>query len=120
MKISIICDSLLLKNSLEIFLKDNITTYKNSDIVLSDKKIDIDKPLFLIGSFEDADIAVPFSKSSLLIGLEKVYRKRVKKRENKKLKKDKKKVWKLEREIDKLTLKFREDLIKTIREFYEE
>jgi len=119
-KISVICDSLLLKNSLEIFLKDYITTYKNSDIVLSDKKLDIDKPLVLVGSFEEADIVVPFSRSSLLLGLEKSYKKKVKKRESKKRKKDKKRVWKLEREIDKLTLKFREDLIKTIREFYEE
>jgi len=75
MKIAILCDSLLLKNSLEIFLKDYISSYKNCDIVISDKKIDTDKLLAIISSSSDADIKKPFSKSSLLIDLKKIYKK---------------------------------------------
>ncbi len=122
MKIAILCDSLLLKNSLEIFLKDYISSYKNCDIVISDKKIDTDKLLAIISSSNDADIKKPFSKSSLLIDLKKIYKK-----ENNKIsqidkldnKKDKKDLWLLTRKIDKLTLDFRENLINLIKEFYE-
>jgi len=120
MKISILCDSLLLKNSLEIFLKDYIASYKNCDIVISDKKIQTDKYIVLINSSKEADIQIPFSKSTLLMDLKKIY-------ENSILGKNKivtyedseKMIWKLERKIDKLTLDFRENLINTIREFYE-
>jgi hypothetical protein len=70
-KVAIICDSLLLKRSLEKFLKDMVVPYKNCDIVITDRKIKIDKPIILVG--HDGDIKVPFSKSNLLMELEKFY-----------------------------------------------
>ncbi len=126
MKIAILCDSLLLKNSLEIFLKDYICSYKNCDIVISDKKIDTDKLLVIISSDSNADIKKPFSKSSLLMDLKKIYNQKendkndqTKKPDKKKDKKNKKDLWLLTRKIDKLTLDFRENLIDLIKEFYE-
>ncbi len=123
MKIAILCDSLLLKNSLEIFLKDYMSSYKNCDIVISDKKIDTDKLLAIISSDSNADIKKPFSKSSLLMDLKKIYNQKendkndqIKNLDNKKNKKD---LWLLTRKIDKLTLDFRENLIDLIKEFYE-
>lgn len=119
MKISVLCDSLLLKKSLEIFLKEHITTYKNAELIISDKKLDVKKPLLVVGTSEESDIVIPFSKSSLLIRLENIYDKKVGRKKNSPKKEEKRELWKLEREIDKLTLKFREDLINTIREYYE-
>ncbi len=118
MKISIICDSLLLKNSLEIFLKEYITSYKNCNLLISDKKIDTEKLLVVVNSSNEADIKIPFSKSSLLIDLKNIFNKN--NSENKPEKESIKSIWRLERKIDKLTLEFRENLIKTLREFYEE
>jgi hypothetical protein len=118
-KISVLCDSLLLKKSLEIFLKEHITTYKNAELIISDKKLDVKKPLLVVGTSEESDIVIPFSKSSLLIRLENIYDKKVGRKKNSPKKEEKRELWKLEREIDKLTLKFREDLINTIREYYE-
>lgn len=121
MKISILCDSLLLKKSLEIFLKDYLTTYKNADFVLCDEKMDIDKPSFVVGTSDSADIKVPFSKSSLLADLRRLNDKKISQQDSKKRTplKENNELWLLEREIDKLTLKFREDLIKIVREYYE-
>ncbi len=116
LKISIMCDSLLLQNSLEIFLRDYLSSYKQCHVVLSDKKRDIKKPIIIINSSKDADIKVPFSKSSLLADLQKIYKSKFKKGNTQ----HKNTLRKLEKEIDKLTLEFRENLIKTIREFYEE
>ncbi len=118
MKISVICDSLLLQNSLEIFLKEYLSSYKQCDLVLSDKKREIDKPVILINSSKKADISIPFSKSSLMVRLRDIYNEKITKNHKDKDRKQDN-LWKLERKIDKLTLQFRENLIKTIREFYE-
>ena len=48
-----------------------VVPYKNCDIVITDRKIKIDKPIILVG--HDGDIKVPFSKSNLLMELEKFY-----------------------------------------------
>jgi len=120
LKISIICDSLLLQNSLEIFLREYLSSYKQCELVLSDKKRDIDKPVVIINSSKDADIKIPFSKSSLLVDLQNIYQKSFKKDNIGQKKVEQNNLWKLERKIDKLTLEFRENLIKTIRDFYEE
>jgi len=114
------CDSLLLQNSLEIFLRDYLSSYKQCEMVVSDKKRDIKKPFVIINSSKDADIKVPFSKSSLLLDLQNIYQKNLKKNGIQDNNLQKNNLWKLERKIDKLTLEFRENLIKTIRDFYEE
>ena len=115
------CDSLLLQNSLEIFLREYLSSYKQCEMVLSDKKREINKPIILVNSSKDADIKVPFSKSSLLLKLQNIYQKKVNKVSNNKNTENTKKndLWKLERKIDKLTLEYRDSLIKIIREFYE-
>ncbi len=120
LKISIMCDSLLLQNSLEIFLRDYLSSYKQCEMVLSDKKRDINKPVVIINSSKDTDIKIPFSKSSLLMDLQNIYQKKCNKENLKDDVFQKNSLWKLERKIDKLTLEFRENLIKTIRDFYEE
>lgn len=114
------CDSLLLQNSLEIFLRDYLSSYKQCELVLSDKERELQKPVIVINSSDNADINIPFSKSTLLMELQKFYKKNYPDKVNKSTNIKKDKLWKLERKIDKLTLQFRENLIKTIRDFYEE
>lgn len=70
MKVAILCDSPLLDKALKNFLKDSITPIANSDVVISDKKREIHKPLFIIGSDEDVNLRKPFSKATLILQLE--------------------------------------------------
>lgn len=69
-KITIACKSLLLKRSLELMLKDNITAYNECDLVISDKKINIKKKLFIINHTQKSNIHIPFTKQVLLKSLE--------------------------------------------------
>jgi len=122
MKIALACKSLLLSKSLEIFLKKNISSYKKCDFVISDSKIEIDKPLFLISN-DSSNLKLPFSESALMIELDKFYNQIG---ANKKISIDKvheaKNVdlsEKFKEKIDFLTKKFRDDLLCVIEEYYE-
>ncbi len=117
MKIALACNSLLLTKSLEIFLKKNLTSYKKCDFVISDQKMEIEKPLFLI-SDDMSNLQVPFSESSLMIELDKFYvsltSDKVPQNENSKIIGDE-----VKEKIDFLTKKFRDDLIEVMQEYYE-
>ncbi len=73
-KISVICDSPLLNGALERFLKEYLSPYKNCDIVVSDKAINIDKPLFLISNIENSHLKKPFTRSQLMLKLNSFYK----------------------------------------------
>lgn len=120
MKIALACQSILLEKSLEIFLKNHLYPYKQCDFVISDRHIEIDKPLFYISS-EDSDLNVPFSKSSLILVIEKFYNDI----KHETLKTDTTNINKvdikdLEEKITNLTDNFRNDLVNVIKEYYEE
>jgi len=121
MKIALACKSLLLTKTLEIFLKKNISSYKKCDFVISDNKIEIDKPLFVI-SGNTSNLQAPFSESALMIELDKFYSKictnkisndSVSEAKNTDLNES------LKEKIDFLTKKFRDDLIFVMQEYYE-
>jgi hypothetical protein len=112
-KIALACQSILLEKSLEIFLKNYISAYKQCDFVISDKEIEIDKPLFFISN-GNGNLNIPFSKSTLLLNLEKFYENLYNNKKTKKI--DTKE---LEEKIEVLTNDFRKNLIKTIKEYYE-
>lgn len=116
MKIALACQSVLLEKSLEIFLKSYIAPYKQCDFVISDKEIEIDKPLFYIAS-EDSDLVMPFSKSALMLKIEKFHESLLKKEPTKNVKKVC--VEELEEKITTLTDSFRNDLINIIKEHYD-
>ena len=124
MKIALICNSLLLKKALEFYLKDYISTMKECDFVVSDKEIDVDKPLFLIGKTKDSHLKTPFIKSDLKIAIKKFFNS-LKEKKIVELPKEINKTAKtrniqeLERRLQALTNRYQNDLIKTIREFYE-
>ena len=68
MKAFIDCDCEILQKTLELFLKDHVASAQDCDFVISDGPQSSVKPLFLIG--EDGDLALPFSKNTLLSRLE--------------------------------------------------
>ena len=115
MKIALACQSVLLEKSLEIFLKSYITPYKQCDFVISDKEIEIDKPLFQIAN-DDSDLVMPFSKSALILKVEKFYD-LLNGSSSKVTKVD---ISELEQKITKLTDNFRDDLVSVIKEYYDE
>ncbi|MDD3343038.1 MAG: hypothetical protein PHR87_05620 [Sulfurospirillaceae bacterium] len=114
MKIALVCQSLLLSRALKSFLGDNVVPYKKSDFVISDKKIELDKPIFFVSSIE-GDLLIPFSKSSLMIELDKFWQRlnALPTSENYTLHPN----ILLEEKITELTENFRKDLIKTIRDY---
>lgn len=68
MKAFIDCDCEILQKTLELFLKDHAASAQDCDFVISDEPQSSAKPLFLIG--EGGDLALPFSKNTLLSKLE--------------------------------------------------
>ena len=73
MKIAAQCSSPLLQKSLELFLDKHLSTYNKCDIVVRDEPCLDDERCFYIGSDEKADLKKPFSKSQLILALEKRY-----------------------------------------------
>ena len=73
MKIALICDSLLLDRSLEMYLKEYLTSYKLCDFVVATQPVESQKPVFLIGDFEGANLKIPFTRELLLQELDSFY-----------------------------------------------
>ena len=70
MKIAIKCDSPLLQQSLELFLAGHLTSIKQADLVICDKKSEDASRSIYIGTDDDADVKKPFSRSQLLLAIE--------------------------------------------------
>ena len=71
MNVSIDCRSLLLTRALEKFLDGTIVEESEADILITDYRRESEIPLFFIGLEKDADLHKPFSRSQLMIRLEK-------------------------------------------------
>jgi len=95
MKIKVDCDSPLLQESLEIFLKDFLN---EKGIVISDNP---EKGSIIIGK----DIKKPFTKASLLLQLEKLFNVKTKKPS-------------FEEALDELIDEFSKNLKNLIKEYY--
>jgi competence CoiA-like predicted nuclease len=113
MKIALMCRSVLLQKALKNFLKEYITSFERSDFVICDRDIDIEKPVFLVGGNDEANLKVPFSKESLIEKLKEFY-----KREIKKIPKTKEEL-ELEKIVEELNKKHKEKLSKIVKEYYE-
>lgn len=66
------CKSVLLETALKKILKREATTFNECDVVLTDRSLDIDKPYLIVSSDETGDIKKPFTRSSLILQLEKL------------------------------------------------
>jgi hypothetical protein len=119
MKIAVECKSPLLQKSLELFLSSYLSSLKQCDIVVRDFKVDDDKKSFYISEDKDSDLLKPFSKSALILALEKRYSgsSLVDSRDSTGEKVD---FEILQKRIDMLTQEYKENILKAVRAFYEE
>ena len=72
MKISFECDCVLLEESLKLFLRDFISSRKDCDFIVADRKIETKKPVFVIAE-HSPHLKIPFSKEALISALEEFY-----------------------------------------------
>jgi len=114
MKVAVDCKSPLLQKSLEIFLSSYISSLKQCDIVVRDFKALSDDRTFYISKVkeDDSDLVKPFSKSALILALERRYEDMHKDVEVPSFDI-------LEKRIDQLTLEYKENILKAVRAFYE-
>ena len=121
MKVAVECKSPLMQKSLELFLDNHLCSSKNCDIVLRDVKCLDDDRCFYISSDKDSDLVKPFSKSQLILALEKRY---------KSINKDTSAIEEvvdepafgfeiLEKRIEALTQEYQNNILKAVRAFYE-
>jgi len=117
LKVAVACKSLLLQKSLELFLKEYLSSYKYSDFLISDRKIKVEKPIFLISKDKEANISVPFTKSQLILEIKSFYKSlNSSYKEPKPKTKDRSS---LEKKIETLCNEFQSKLIKMLKEHYE-
>ncbi|MFK5937630.1 MAG: hypothetical protein QM497_04445 [Sulfurimonas sp.] len=124
MKIAVECTSPLLQKSLELFLDKYLSSRKKCDIVVRDVKCLNDEKCFYISNTEDADLIKPFSKSQLILELEKKYKSLNKDR----VEEDPVKIIDqenqmdfgiLEKRIEFLTQEYQNNIIRAVKAFYE-
>lgn len=123
MKIAIECRSPLLQKSLELFLARYLSSKKHCDIIVSDEPCLDDTRCFYIASNEDADLKKPFSKSQLILALEKRYKRTSLltnvKEELSEPSEESINFEILEKRIESLTQEYQRNILNTIRAFYE-
>ncbi len=124
MKVAVVCESPLLQRSLELFLGKHLSSLKQCDLVLRDKKVIDSYHNLYISEEKDADIKKPFSKTQLFIVLDNFYRKmediQVIQSEVQELEKGESKDFELlEKRIDQLTDTYKRDVLRIVKAFYE-
>jgi hypothetical protein len=70
LKVAVVCDSVLLKKSLELFLRGKLSDFASADVVISDRNFECEKPILLVGNSNNCDIKKPFGKVKLISLLE--------------------------------------------------
>ena len=123
MKIAVECKSPLLQKSLELFLERYLSSLKQCDIVVRDSECMDDVRCFSIANTQHSDMMKPFSKSQLLIELEKKYNVLYKCTimEQKVINKETDPIDFniLEKRIQLLTQEYQENIIRAVKAFYE-
>ena len=125
MKVAVQCESALLQRSIELFLDEHLSSLKQCDLVIRDKKIMDSYHSLYISSSSDSDIQKPFSRSQLYLSLEKFYKKIEEVQaiqaydEEISFSSMQDEYAHLEEKIDKLTQDYKNNLVKLVKEFYE-
>jgi transcriptional regulator len=70
MQVALEFDSLVLGESLKLYLKDMIVDESRADFIVGDHEVESRKPLFLVSHSDEATLKVPFSKDMLISCLE--------------------------------------------------
>jgi len=120
MRVAVQCQSPLLQKSLELFLEKYLSSINKCNIVIRDEECLNDERCFFIGSGENADLKKPFSKSQLILALEKHFPQEEVK--------EKKAIFSepqtmdfeiLEQRIESLTQEYQANILRTVKAFYE-
>jgi len=125
MKVAVECQSPLLQKSLEIFLSKYLCSSKKSDIIIRDEECLQDGRCFYIASSEKADLLKPFSKSQLILALEKKYNALHPQTATTELNAVKEMPEEavdfsiLEKRIEYLTKEYQENILRAVKAFYE-
>lgn len=124
MKVAVQCESPLLQRSLELFLEGHLSSLKQCDLVIRDKKIIDSHHSLYVSDEADADIKKPFSRSQLYLALENFYKKiegiaDIQKYDDEVEVFQERDFSLLEARIDQLTKEYKHNLIQTIKAFYE-
>ena len=119
MKIAVVCQSPLLQKSLELFLVKYLSSIKQCDIVLRDIKCLDDSRCMYISSDESADIVKPFSKSQLILEIEKKYKALNKQNLHDNSPRESMDFAILEKRIEYLTQEYQANIIRAVKTFYE-
>lgn len=124
MRVAVECSSPLLQKSLELFLGKYLDSSKKSDIIIRDTKCLNEPKCFYIANDKEADLMKPFSRSQLILALEKKYElihpkesKTAPKEEN--FKEDGLDFSILEKRIEFLTNEYKENVLRAVKAFYE-
>jgi len=121
LKVAVECKSPLLQKSLELFLKNYLSSTRQCDILVRDEECLNDERCFFIGT-KGADLVKPFSKSQLILALENRYKTLDKTQRPKEAEFDTEDSMNfdiLQKRIEFLTKKYQEDIINSIKAFYE-
>ncbi len=124
MKVAVQCESALLQRSLELFLDGHLSSLKQCDVVLRDRKIMDSHHSLYISDDSDADIKKPFSRSQLFVVLEAFYNKMeeiesVQAYDDEIESSDNKDFRLLEERIDQLTQEYKQNILHVVKAFYE-
>jgi len=123
MRVAVECQSPLLQKSLELFLAKYLNSPKKSDIIIRDEECLHEPRCFYISTKEGADLLKPFSKSQLILALEKKYNTLYPKSSNTHVEdEDTEEVVNfeiLEKRIASLTKEYQENILRAVKAFYE-
>ena len=125
MRVAVECQSPLLQKSLELFLSNYLSASKKCDIIIRDEACLGDERCFYVGSEADADLQKPFSKSQLVLALEKRYESLYGAQdEAKEIKKEYEEEESmdfsiLEKRIEFLTQEYQANILRAVKAFYE-
>lgn len=105
MKVFIDCECAMTSASLNSFLKEFISDENDADIIICDYEKQSDKKLFVIGK----NIAVPFTKETLLEALDDFVKNYEKNYENSR-------ILEFQNKLDAILARFRTDLIELFKD----
>jgi hypothetical protein len=125
MRVAVECQSPLLQKSLELFLSNYLSASKKCDIIVRDEVCLGDERCFYVSSDKEADLMKPFSKSQLILALEKKYKALYGKSEDEEIHKNYLEDEEsmdfsiLEKRIELLTQEYQQNILRTVKAFYE-
>ena len=123
MRVAVECQSPLLQKSLELFLSKYLSSSKKSDIIIRDEECLNESRCFYISSEEGADLLKPFSKSQLILALEKKYNELYPKSTNSVIEDENSPQTMdfeiLQKRIELLTQEYQENILRAVKAFYE-